>query len=81
MAKDVCEILALENPRSSLALLDEDEKGVHIIDTPGGNPNLLIISESGLYATEWPKFCDSRQELEVDCPKLSSQKQAGSEEA
>lgn len=50
MAKDVCEILALENPRSSLALLDEDEKGVHIIDTPGGKQEMTIISESGLYA-------------------------------
>mgnify|MGYP002591039994 CR=1 FL=1 len=54
MAKDVCEILALENPRSSLALLDEDEKGYFRISEgtspQGGNPNLLIISESGLYA-------------------------------
>lgn len=49
MAKDVCEILALENPRSSLALLDEDEKGVHIIDTPGGEQEMLTISEQGLY--------------------------------
>lgn len=50
MAKDVCEILALENPRSSLALLDEDEKGVHIIDTPGGKQEMTIVSESGLYS-------------------------------
>lgn len=50
VAKDVCEILALENPRSSLALLDEDEKGVHIIDTPGGKQEMTIVSESGLYS-------------------------------
>lgn len=50
MAKDVCEILALENPRSSLALLDEDEKGVHIIDTLGGKQEMTIVSESGLYS-------------------------------
>ena len=49
MAEDVCEVLALENPRSSLALLDEDEKGVHIIDTPGGEQEMLTFSEQGLY--------------------------------
>lgn len=36
VAKDVCDILEMGNPRSSLALLDEDEKGVHSMDTPGG---------------------------------------------
>lgn len=45
----MCEVFALENPRSSLALLDEDEKGVHIIDTPGGEQEMLTISEQGLY--------------------------------
>ena len=82
---DVCEVLGLGNVTEALRGLDEDEKGYFRnsegTSPQGGNPNLLIISESGLYATEWPKFCDSRQELEVDCPKLSSQKQAGSEEA
>ena len=34
VAKDVCAILGLSNPRTSLALLDEDEKGVHTMDTP-----------------------------------------------
>lgn len=50
VAKGVCEILELGNPRSSLALLDEDEKGVHSVDTPGGAQNMTIISEPGLYA-------------------------------
>ncbi len=50
VAKGVCEILELGNPRSSLALLDEDEKGVHSVDTPGGSQNMTIISEPGLYA-------------------------------
>ena len=35
MAADVCRALDLGNMRSSLALLDEDEKGVHTVDTPG----------------------------------------------
>ena len=33
MAKDVCECLELGNPRTSVALLDDDEKGVHTMDT------------------------------------------------
>ena len=53
VAKDVCEILELGNPRSSLALLEDDEKSsVQIMDgtSPlGGNPNMTIISEAGLY--------------------------------
>lgn len=35
VAKDVCECLELGNPRTSVALLDDDEKGVHTMDTPG----------------------------------------------
>ena len=34
VARDVCECLELGNPRTSIALLDEDEKGVHTMDTP-----------------------------------------------
>ena len=50
VANDVCEALGLSNPRSSLALLDEDEKGVHSMDTPGGTQNLAIVSAAGLYS-------------------------------
>lgn len=50
VAKDVCECLELGNPRSSLALLDEDEKGVHSVDTPGGKQEMTIVSEPGLYS-------------------------------
>lgn len=50
VARDVCDCLGLGNPRSSLALLDEDEKGVHIVDTLGGPQALSIISEPGLYS-------------------------------
>ena len=48
--KDVCDILELDNHRSSLALLDEDEKGVHTMDTPGGKQEMAVISEAGLYS-------------------------------
>ena len=49
VAKDVCKILDLGNPRSSLALLDEDEKGVHSVDTLGGAQNMTTVTEPGFY--------------------------------
>lgn len=48
--KDICDILNLGNPRSSVALLDADEKGVHIMDTPGGRQEVSIVSEPGMYS-------------------------------
>ena len=50
VARDVAQILELGNPRTSLALLDEDEKGVHSMDTLGGKQEMAIISEAGLYS-------------------------------
>lgn len=50
VAKDVASVLELGNARSSLALLDEDEKGVHSMDTPGGDQQVTVINEPGLYS-------------------------------
>lgn len=60
VAADVCKVLELNSPRSSLALLDPDEKDVHSVDTPSRNQHeqysgsqkttLSIINESGLYS-------------------------------
>lgn len=50
VASDVAKILDITNPRSSLALLDEDEKGVHTMDTPGGAQEMGVVSEAGLYS-------------------------------
>lgn len=47
--KDVCEVLELSNSRMVAERLDEDEKGVSIVDTLGGKQELTVISESGLY--------------------------------
>lgn len=49
VAKDVCDALSLVNSRKALMSLDEDEKGVTLSDTPGGEQKLNIIAESGLY--------------------------------
>lgn len=50
VAKDVCAVLGLSNPRVAVSTLDEDEKGVRKVYTPGGTQETNIISESGLYA-------------------------------
>lgn len=50
VANDVAAVLELVNVRSSLALLDGDEKGVHAVDTPGGLQEVTVISEAGLYS-------------------------------
>lgn len=50
VAADVGAVLGLTNVRASVALLDDDEKGVNTIDTPSGKQEMSIINESGLYA-------------------------------
>ncbi len=50
VAKDVCNVLGLTNSRMALEALDEDEKGVSKVYTLGGEQDMNIISESGLYA-------------------------------
>ncbi len=50
IAKDVCDALELSNPRTSLSLLDDDEKGVHSMDSLGGIQDMTIVNESGLYS-------------------------------
>ncbi|MGL5972279.1 MAG: phage antirepressor [Oscillospiraceae bacterium] len=47
--KDVCDVLDLSNSRMASDRLDEDEKGVSIVDTLGGEQEMTVISESGLY--------------------------------
>ncbi|MFT8551839.1 MAG: Bro-N domain-containing protein [Acetobacter okinawensis] len=46
---DVCNVLEHTNSRAAAERLDEDEKGVSTIYTPGGPQEMNIINESGLY--------------------------------
>ena len=48
VSMDALDILGLH--RSSLTALDDDEKGVHTVDTLGGVQRVGIISEPGLYS-------------------------------
>lgn len=50
VAKDVCEYFRDTNYRRSISRLDDDEKGVSQIDTPGGCQEMVIINEPGLYS-------------------------------
>lgn len=49
IAADVCDALGLKSQRSSLALLADDEKGVHTVDTPGGPQESITVNECGLW--------------------------------
>lgn len=47
---DVCGVLEIRNSRDAADRLDNDEKGVAIIDTLGGPQEMTIINESGLWS-------------------------------
>lgn len=49
IAKDVAEVLGYRMASDMTRRLDEDEKGTRSVRTPGGEQNLTIISEPGLY--------------------------------
>lgn len=48
VAADVCG--ALEVDRAQTRRLDDDEKGVYSIPTPGGEQEMTVINEPGLYS-------------------------------
>lgn len=48
--KDVCEAFGETNYRRVASRLEDDEKGVSQITTPGGKQNMTIVNESGLYS-------------------------------
>lgn len=51
IASEVCKMLDIKNVSDAVSRLDDDEKNTIVItDRTSGNPNKLIISESGLYA-------------------------------
>lgn len=50
VASDICAALEIQNTSDALRRLDEDEKGIGLIDTLGGQQNVWVVSEYGLYA-------------------------------
>lgn len=49
VAKDVCDVLGIEDVNGQLKRFDEDEKGTAICPTPGGPQEMLTVTEPGLY--------------------------------
>ena len=47
--KDVCEVSDLSSPHKVFDRLDEDEKGRNQIPTLGGEQEMTVVNESGLY--------------------------------
>lgn len=51
VGKDVADVLGYGNYRQALKTnVDEEDKGVHQMDTLGGRQDMTIINESGLYS-------------------------------
>lgn len=50
VAADVCRALEIGNPSQAVERLDDDEKGISTIDTLGGQQQMVIINEPGLYS-------------------------------
>lgn len=46
---DVVDVLGFSRSRDAARMLDDDEKGAHIVRTPGGDQEAIVISESGVY--------------------------------
>lgn len=51
VGKDIAEVLGYSDLAKALRMhIDEEDKGVDKISTPGGKQNVIIINESGLYS-------------------------------
>ncbi|PLX38654.1 MAG: BRO domain-containing protein [Hyphomicrobiales bacterium] len=49
VAADVCRALGLLNASRATSPLGEHEKGLQVLNTPGGQQSMTVIAESGLY--------------------------------
>ncbi len=50
VANDVAKALGYSLAANMAKMLDDDEKGIHIVNTLGGEQSVIVISESGMYA-------------------------------
>jgi hypothetical protein len=50
VAKDVCDILGIDNPSQAVGHLDDDEKGITKTYTTAGLREMLTMNESGVYS-------------------------------
>jgi hypothetical protein len=76
VASDVCGVLDVGNVGQALARLEEDEKTIISIDTPGGAQGVLAVSEPGMYSLimtsrKPPRFVEGKN-LPSSPPALES---------
>lgn len=50
VAADVCRVLDITNPTMAVGRLDDDEKGLSSIETLGGDQQMVVVNEAGLYS-------------------------------
>lgn len=50
VAKDVCDILGIDNPSQAVGRLDDDESGITSTYTTAGPREMLTVNESGVYS-------------------------------
>lgn len=50
VANDVAASLGYRDAHNMTRILDDDERGTHIVSTPSGEQEMLVINESGLYS-------------------------------
>jgi hypothetical protein len=49
VGRDVCKALGIGHPEKAFDRLDEDEKGMSSIHTPGGEQSMIVVCEAGVY--------------------------------
>ena len=49
IAKDVASALGIDATKDFTRILADDQKGGHIVPTPGGDQSMTVVSESGFY--------------------------------
>lgn len=50
VASDIAQALGYSATSAMTRTLDDDEKGVQILHTPGGDQQMVVVTESGMYA-------------------------------
>ena len=67
VGKDVCDAFGDTNYRRSLSKIDDSDKGVSQIATPGGKQTMTVINESGLYSLLFQMQPQKGNENENNC--------------
>ena len=49
VANDLARVLEIRNARDAMSRLDDDERGIHIVNSLGGHQEMNVVSESGMY--------------------------------